>query len=166
MTPAEAAEVLGYAAAYDRRTVGAIDATAWAKALPDVTKDDAVEAVIEHYASTREWLMPSDIPALVRAIRRRRVEALLAGGQTPAPPVELDDDPAAGVRWQQAWIRAAGDGATVEQATGAADRVLDVVRRPVALSAHPTEALVAQLAANLRAPGTRNRPVEGREETA
>lgn len=160
MTPDEAPEALACAAAYDRRTVGRMDVLAWVKALDDVTLRDALDAIHLHYRDTRDWIMPSDIRALVRTVRRTRVETVLGyTTPTPAPPKELDDDPAAGVRWQQACIDAIarGDADSVEHAVEVADRALDVVRAPEALRARPTAAITAQVAAALRAPGARPR---------
>ncbi len=169
MTPDEALDVLATAAAYDRRTVGRMDALAWAKALDDVTLRDAIDAVHLHYRDTREFVMPSDVRALVRVVRRARVDAVLgSAAPIPAPPRELDDDPTAGARWQRACVAAIADGHadTVPAAEKRADQVLGVVRQPVVLSARPTAAIAAQVAGALRAPGTRDRDVAPEEATA
>lgn len=158
MTPDEALEALACAAAYDRRTVGRMDALAWGKALDDVTLRDATDAIHLHYRDGREFLMPSDIRALVRVVRRQRVESVLGyATPTPPPPRELDDDPSAGVRWQQACIDAIASGraTSVPEAIVDADLVLGVVRQPEQLQQRPTAAITAQLASALRAPGTR-----------
>jgi hypothetical protein len=87
MTPAEAAIVLARAAIFDKRTVGEIEAHAWAKALGGIPLPDAVEAVDQHYAATRDWLMPSDVRHGVRRIRQLRLDR--AGD--PVPDADPDD---------------------------------------------------------------------------
>lgn len=90
MNPSEAAELLGVAATFDRRTVGESDAVAWAAALHDITLDDAKRAVVEHYRESREWIMPADVRRRVKAAR----EARMARHAVPPPPPELADRPA------------------------------------------------------------------------
>lgn len=75
MTPAETARLLAAAAAFDRRTIGEMDVAAWHKAIGALDFVDSVEAVAQHYATTRDWIMPSDVAAGVRSIRNRRAEA-------------------------------------------------------------------------------------------
>lgn len=99
---------------------------------------------------------PADLLTAVARIKRDRIDAVLRGAPTPAPPAELDHDPAAGVAWQQAWIAAAGDGATHDQATTHADTALAVARQPEQLRNRPTAAIAAQLGDALRMPGTRD----------
>lgn len=72
MTPAETARLLAACAAYDRRTVGDMDVIAWHKAIGHLDVADSLEAVAKHYATTREWIMPSDVAEGVRAIRAER----------------------------------------------------------------------------------------------
>lgn len=106
MTPAEAAIVLATASAFDRRTVGEADTEAWALALPGVRLEDAREAVVKHYQQTREFLMPSDVNAIVgrtKAYRRSQAEL-------PNPPRALDD--AKHGIWLGAFWRAIDDGQT------------------------------------------------------
>ena len=160
MNRAQTALALGMAAAIDRRTVGEADVAAWYATLGDLDYDDVLAAIAGHYQATREWLMPSDIRAWVAAVRRERVEKVIGIDPIPAPPRELDDDPAAGVRWQQACIEAIASGrrTTREQAETEADVVLGVVRQVEVVRARPVEALTASLAEQLRAPGTREAP--------
>jgi hypothetical protein len=72
VTPAETARLLAAAQAFDRRTVGEMDVIAWHKAIGALDFTDAVEAVARHYAESRDWIMPSDVAAGVRAIRNER----------------------------------------------------------------------------------------------
>ncbi|AVH58407.1 MULTISPECIES: zinc finger domain-containing protein [Streptomyces] len=76
MTPAEAAELLTLAAAFDRRTVGEADARAWAAALNSTPlDDDARAAVARHYAETDKWLTPAHVRQQRAKIRADRVTA-------------------------------------------------------------------------------------------
>lgn len=49
-------------------------AVAWSEALGDLDKTDAMRAVTEHYASQTRRIMPADVIAGVRRIRRDRIE--------------------------------------------------------------------------------------------
>ncbi|MGA5354021.1 zinc finger domain-containing protein [Streptomyces thermodiastaticus] len=74
MTPADAAELLTLAAAFDRRTVGEADARAWAAALHAIPlDDDARAAVARHYAETDRWLTPAHVLKHRAAIRADRL---------------------------------------------------------------------------------------------
>ncbi|MGW0134856.1 zinc finger domain-containing protein [Streptomyces sp. NPDC003299] len=75
MTPADAAELLTLAAAFDRRTVGEADARAWAAALHSVPlDDDARAAVARHYSETDRWLTPAHVIQQRAKIRRERLD--------------------------------------------------------------------------------------------
>jgi hypothetical protein len=65
MTPSEAAEILTVAAAFDSRTVGESDAIAWSLALAHLDPDACRRAVITHYASETDRVMPAHIRRLV-----------------------------------------------------------------------------------------------------
>lgn len=76
MTPADAAELLTLAAAFDRRTVGEADARAWAAALHTLPLDqDARAAVARHYSETDKWLTPAHVRQQRTKIRAERVAA-------------------------------------------------------------------------------------------
>lgn len=115
MTPADAAELLALAAAFDRRTVGEADARAWTAALHAMPlDDDAHAAVARHYAETDRWITPAHVRqqrAKIRAeriaqanvfddgrpeetpgqflARRRALTAAIANGQTAAQAIGL-----------------------------------------------------------------------------
>lgn len=115
MTPAEAAELLGYCAAYDRRTLSKLDAQAWAAALPDITLDDARQAVVQHYATETAWLMPAHVRQLVKTMRRNRLDR----DALPPPPPELTDDQRAYKAWMDEQIERIADGHQVTVALAA-----------------------------------------------
>ncbi|RSS59553.1 hypothetical protein [Streptomyces sp. WAC01280] len=74
MTPADAADLLTLAAAFDRRTVGEADARAWAAALHSIPlDDDARAAVARHYGETDKWLTPAHVRQQRARIRAERV---------------------------------------------------------------------------------------------
>ena len=70
-------DVLTAVAALDKRTVGEADITVWQAAFRArgvTSREDALRAVAEHYASSTAWLMPAQVADRVTAIRRARVE--------------------------------------------------------------------------------------------
>jgi hypothetical protein len=81
MNRSEAATLLARAAAFDNRTVGVADATAWAAALHDLPcDDDAFAAVARFYGtppknpSERLWIQPHNVRSLRKTIRSERAE--------------------------------------------------------------------------------------------
>lgn len=93
MKKSEAAKLLGHAAAFDNRTVGEVDATAWASALHDVPfDDDATAAVARYYGTppTREgerlWIQPHHVKSGRLAIRQERLGTTLPAYELPAEP--------------------------------------------------------------------------------
>jgi hypothetical protein len=89
MTPAETAEALTVAAAFDRRTIGEADVLAWHAALGDLDLDDVKDAIVGHYRDSRDWLMPADIRTRVKAVARVRADqhAALIPDADPDNPV-------------------------------------------------------------------------------
>ncbi len=73
MTPSQTAELLAMCSAFDRRTVGSMDVTAWHRVLGDVDHTDAQRAVADHYSDSRDWIMPADIRRRVKALRAARI---------------------------------------------------------------------------------------------
>jgi hypothetical protein len=106
MTPAEAAELLTLAAAFDRRTIGKADVAAWHLALAGFDLADARDALIAHFRDSRDWLMPVDLVTRCRVIRADRVAR-----NTPLDlPAGVDpDDPVAVQRATRDQRRAAAD---------------------------------------------------------
>jgi hypothetical protein len=84
MTPAEAARVLAVAAIYDKRTIGEVEAVAWADALNDLDPRECAEAIRAHYGDSTDYLMPAHVRRRVAAFHRdaaqkRKDEATLRG---------------------------------------------------------------------------------------
>ncbi|MFF5285218.1 hypothetical protein [Streptomyces sp. NPDC013171] len=91
MKKSEAAKLLAHAAAYDNRTVGEVDATAWASALYDVPFDDDATAAVARYYGTpparegeRLWIQPHHVRSGRLAIRQERLGTTLPGYVAPA----------------------------------------------------------------------------------
>jgi hypothetical protein len=91
MNASETGKLLGLMALYDNRKVGPPDVVAWLKVVGDLPYADAETAVAEHYAETRERIMPADVRQRVKAMQAERLRQT----PVPAPPPELLDDPAA-----------------------------------------------------------------------
>lgn len=89
MTRSEVATLLGICAAYDNRTVGDMDVQAWHAVIGDLPFEDSRTAVLQHYAETRERIMPADVRQRVQAMRRDRIErAQIEPPRDPDRPVE------------------------------------------------------------------------------
>jgi hypothetical protein len=87
MTKTETALLLAQVCAFDRRTVGESDVTAWQAALDDIDLTDAQLAVTQHYRESTEWLMVAHVRAGVRRLRAAR----LAEAPEPVPEADPDD---------------------------------------------------------------------------
>ena len=69
MTHDDIIDLLSYAAAFDRRTVGKFDVLAWYDLIGDLPKDLALQAARDHYREQPGvWLEPGHIVAGVEAI--------------------------------------------------------------------------------------------------
>ena len=80
MTPADAAELLSIAAAFDRRTIGVMDAVAWADALDGLDPRECVDAVRGHFRDSTAYLMPAHVRERVLTARGVRVERERSAG--------------------------------------------------------------------------------------
>jgi hypothetical protein len=81
MNAAEAARLLGHAAAFDNRTVGESAARAWAAALHDVPFDEDAKAAVAAYYTTppqdpnaKLWLLPHHVRTLRTKLRSARLQ--------------------------------------------------------------------------------------------
>lgn len=105
MTPLEAALLLTYVSALDNRTVEPEHGQAWADVLdPRLTLPGAKWIVNEHYKTSRQWLMPSDINTKFLKVRRERID--VHGNQIPYP---LDLHPDRHIEFRKAWEDAVGN---------------------------------------------------------
>lgn len=111
MTPTEAQVLLTMASTFDNRKPSEDAAKAWAAALDDQRFEDCRLAVIEHYRTSAEWLMPATVRIAVRRIRSKRI----AEGGTLTPPPDLT--PTETCRWLATARQALGDGVPVERIT-------------------------------------------------
>lgn len=95
MTPAQTAELLGFCAAFDRRTVGKADVLAWQTVLADIDYDAARQAVAQHYAVETRWIMPADIRNAVHRARANTAANFQGPGlSAEIPDADPDDIPA------------------------------------------------------------------------
>ena len=91
----EAQMLLTVAAAFDNRKPDADAATAWSVALDGYRFEDCRDAIVAHYRSSSDWLMPAHVVAAVKRMRAGRIDAAAL-----TPPRDLDpDDTAAYRRW-------------------------------------------------------------------
>jgi hypothetical protein len=142
VTPADAAELLTLAAAFDRRTVGEADARAWSAALNSMPlDDDARAAVARHYNETDKWLTPAHVRTQRARIRADRIERanVLDDGRP-------DESPAQYLARRRALTAAVADGRLAPQtATQAVGRAPSTA--PRALTGGPAPEVAERLAA-------------------
>jgi hypothetical protein len=79
----EAAALLTVAAAFDNRKPDADQAKVWALALDGLRFIDCRDAIVTHYQSSREWLMPADV---IRGVKRLRRDRRHTPGTSRTPP--------------------------------------------------------------------------------
>lgn len=92
MTPSAAAKLLAHCAAFDRRTVGEVDARAWAAALHDIPDDTDTYAAVARFYGTppkdgegRKWIEPHHVRTMRKAIRAERHGDTIAAYDSPDP---------------------------------------------------------------------------------
>lgn len=105
VTAPEAAVLLAYASGYDKRKEDTYATRAWATALADVDFADAEKAIDRHYAATRDWIMPADVIAGVRAIQAERLAAAPNVYELEPPAWVRDLDGPEGDAAYLAWIQ-------------------------------------------------------------
>lgn len=131
MNRAEAAHLLALCSAFDNRTIGDADVLAWADVLADVPFIDAKTAVKAFYGRETRRVMPADVKAGVRLIRRDRLDRADASFRYLGDPDDTDEY----ARQLAAHRRAIGDGAEPVMPVLERDRPSDrelqsVFRRP------------------------------------
>lgn len=108
MSPAEAQMLLGIAASFDNRKPNEEAAIAWSHALNGLRFVDCRDAVVQHYSTSSEWIMPAQIRAHVKRIRAKRID-----DHPPlTPPPDLS--PVETIAWQQEARRRIGDGEVID----------------------------------------------------
>jgi hypothetical protein len=76
MKNSDAARLLARAAAYDKRTASQVEAQAWAEAIPDHYElEDCIDALVRHFRTSTDYLMPAHIVDLVPIVVRDRQDA-------------------------------------------------------------------------------------------
>ena len=129
MNLTETTTLLAMIQAFDRRTVGQADVTAWQATLDDLRFDDCRDAVVAHFRNSSEWLMPAHVRATVKAARRERLDR-----DTPLEPPDADpNDPPAYIEALRADRRRVADGTerqrpVSELIAGAAGRMPSIPR--------------------------------------
>ncbi len=96
MEPADMADVLSAAAVYDGRNIGRTDVAAWHAAAGHLNRDDALAAVVRHYAASTDRMMPAHLIQGALAIRNER--AALQQHEIRALPSKFEPDAARDAR--------------------------------------------------------------------
>lgn len=91
MKHSETALLLAMCAAYDQRTIGETDVSAWQAALHDIDLGDARAAVVAWYQRTRDRIAVSDVRGGVRQLRTARLQHVGAGLEEAVPDADPDD---------------------------------------------------------------------------
>lgn len=102
----EISQLLTQCASYDARTIGKADALAWHAVLGDLPLADAQAAVVAYYTVSSQRIMPADVRAGVRRIRRDRTDH----ADTTFVYTGHPDDTREYQRQLRAHIRTIGDG--------------------------------------------------------
>ncbi len=137
MKPSEATVALTLAASFDNRQVSEAGARAWAEIMPHIGLEDAKNAIIQHFATSREYLMPVDVIRLVNAMRAERTRSI----ELPIPPRELADYPQAESQWLMAFKAAISDGASRDSAVAIANASQGITPDTEPLAVESTEAI-------------------------
>lgn len=134
ITPLDAMNVLRYLAGAQAITLTEDQDAVWAdyinaevpQAQPADLLPAARRAVRDWSQGGRAWRV--DVERFVAAARAIRADRITAAGVLPTPPAELTAGEA--VQWQRALVRLIADGATVADATAAADQLVGYTRPP------------------------------------
>jgi hypothetical protein len=74
MNAEETGRLLATCASYDNRKADETVVIAWLRVLGDLPFADCDAAVVAHYTSSREWIMPADIRGRVKRAQREAAE--------------------------------------------------------------------------------------------
>lgn len=83
------ADLLNLISSTDGRNLTQQMPVAWMEIIGDLDFEDSKAAVVEHFQSSTEWLMPAHVRAGVKRIREKRI---VAAGPVDPSPVDSDDD--------------------------------------------------------------------------
>ena len=117
----DVATVLAKCVAYDNRTTTDATVLAWHEALDDMPLQDALNAVRDHYATSREWIMPSDLNQAYHALKRARLNAI-PQARRPLPP--QDSTPEENLIFHRAVLKAIADGMDAAGAAQAGNQAI------------------------------------------
>lgn len=112
MNTTEASSLLAICSSFDNRKPNPETVTAWLAVMGDLRFEDCRDAVLAHYATSREWIMPADIRTAVKRLRAKRIAQ--AGDPTPPP----DLTPLETVAWLKERNRRVGNGETAPDGEG------------------------------------------------
>lgn len=104
MNFAETAEVLAAVQIYDSRRVDEATVRAWHKIIGRFTKEDCINAVVEHYTNSTDWLMPAHITGRVKKVRARRIELVEHPSLNYSDEYDVDGEPEPGAKQRQSWL--------------------------------------------------------------
>lgn len=124
MNRSDTAQLLAMIQAFDRRTIGDTDVLAWHDALTDTDYTDAQTAVRQHFRESREWIMPADVRARVKATRDERLQ------RSPINPPDITDNARRYMAGLRSNIRNIADGYALPPPAEVADPPPEITERP------------------------------------
>ena len=128
----EATLVLAKIAAFDNRKPSKAAANGWAEALDArMPVQFALNFVSQHYANSRDWLMPADINRAWGEQRKARIAQVSAADYPPGP-----DEPQKFLAFRRAFVDAIGDGADLDTAEGYAWRQIGMTKPELLPASH------------------------------
>lgn len=120
MTPLEVGQMLAFARQLDGRRpkLDPTDANAWhrlfvARGIGDSPYADLEQAVVDHYGSTNEWMMPGHVVSLVKRYRAARLKS--AGDLHRFVTADREDGPACHAEYQRLYAEVAAGRRTPAQ---------------------------------------------------
>lgn len=140
MTPADMADVLTAAAAYDGRTIGIGDVGAWHAAAGELDREEALAAVVRHYANSTDRMMPAHLHQNVLAIRNERADR--REHEIRALPSRFEEDPERAARIRRGIAEIAKRWSVPEKGADdpVRDAALDRAKRERGKRANPAKA--------------------------
>lgn len=147
MNKSEVALVLAKCAAYDNREPDEARIEAWANSLdPEVTLQDAYDAVAEHFRHSNDWIMPAHVNRACRNILHARVTASLRDSAL-TPPEALGGDPQLEAAWKRDVLAAISAGLPRAAAETRANNHAGITPATQITTPHDTRALAAGIGA-------------------